>query len=94
MSWAGPAYVERLDARRIAKQHATIRDFMLNKREWLTLSEISLALNYPEASISAQLRHLRKPKFGSYEVRKRRRKSVSPMCGLWEYRVLPKFTLD
>lgn len=51
---------------------------------WRTLSEIARELGYPEASVSAQLRHLRKPEFGSYLVDKRRRKAQS---SVWEYRV-------
>lgn len=56
----------------------------MRDEHWRTLSEIAQVLGYPEASISAQLRHLRKPDFGSYLVDKRRRPN-SP--GYWEYRV-------
>ena len=80
----GPAYVEELDGKRIAKQHEVIRDFMLNNTNWFTLAELHALLQYPEASISAQLRHLRKVRFGSYRVEKRRR-----TVGTWEYTVLP-----
>lgn len=52
---------------------------------WLTLREISELTNYGEASISAQLRHLRKPHFGGHVIVKRRRGSV--MNGAWEYRI-------
>jgi hypothetical protein len=52
---------------------------------WLTLREIADLTNYGEASISAQLRHLRKPYFGAYVVVKRRRGSVTN--GAWEYRI-------
>lgn len=52
---------------------------------WLTLSEIADLTNYGEASISAQLRHLRKPHFGGYVVAKRRRGSVTNAA--WEYRI-------
>jgi hypothetical protein len=40
---------------------------------WMTLREIADLTNYAEASISAQLRHLRKPHFGGYVIVKRRR---------------------
>jgi hypothetical protein len=59
-------------------QFCTIREFMLAvsmRGEWLTLSEIAAQTEYGEASISAQLRHLRKPQFGGYRVEKRRRHS-------------------
>ena len=39
----------------------------------------------PEASASAQLRHLRKPRFGSHTVEKRNRGARE--FGLWEYRL-------
>jgi len=45
--------------------------------------EIS-SLGYPESSVSAQLRHLRKPKFGGHTILKRRRFSGH---GLWEYQL-------
>jgi hypothetical protein len=52
---------------------------------WMTLREIAELTNYGEASISAQLRHLRKPHFGGYVIAKRRR---APMTnGVWEYRI-------
>ena len=79
----GPEYVEELDGARIHKQMDTIREFMLSHwPKWFSLAEIEKALDYPQASISAQLRHLRKPKFGSYNVEKQRRSN-----GTWEYRV-------
>jgi len=78
----GPAYDEAKDGHRIARQHEAIRDLMLDG-QWRTLDEIENELGYPQASISAQLRHLRKPAFGSYTVSKHRR---TP--GTWEYRVL------
>jgi hypothetical protein len=52
---------------------------------WMTLREISELTNYGEASISAQLRHLRKPQFGGYVVVKRRRGTA--MNSAWEYRI-------
>ena len=86
MTTFGPAYDERLDGRRLHRQMDRIRDFMLGlgKRGlWLTLREISLDLSYPEASVSAQLRHLKKARFGGYQMNKRRRSK-----GTWEYQVL------
>lgn len=83
----GPAYEPELDSERIEKQHEAIRDFMLAEPEnghsqWWTLAEIREKLDHPEASISAQLRHLRKAEFGGYKVEKRRRSG-----GTWEYKV-------
>jgi len=80
----GPAFDARVDGERIARQHERIRDYMLPRGgPWRTLAEIAGALEYPEASVSAQLRHLRKPAFGAFVVEKRRRDGA----GLWEYRV-------
>jgi predicted transcriptional regulator len=80
----GPAYSEALDGKRIAAQQEAIRLYML-RREWATLQEIAQDLGFPESSVSAQLRHLRKPEFGGYRVDKRRRGST----GCWEYHVEP-----
>jgi hypothetical protein len=49
---------------------------------WRTLREIEVALGFPQASISARLRDLRKPSFGGFVVKRRRRSS-----GTWEYQV-------
>jgi predicted phage-related endonuclease len=50
---------------------------------WMTLDEIHQATGDPEASISAQLRHLRKYRFGAHDIRKRRRNGGNQ----WEYRL-------
>lgn len=87
MNTYGPAYNEAIDGERIKKQHNHIKEYMLTagkSDKWLTLSEIEGALGYPQASISAQLRHLRKEQFGSFIVNKRRR----ALRGTWEYIVL------
>jgi hypothetical protein len=52
---------------------------------WWTLPQLAAATGYPEASISARIRDLRKPKFGGHTVERRH---VSK--GLWEYRLCPK----
>jgi hypothetical protein len=68
---------------------------------WLTLGEIAEATQFAEASISAQLRHLRKPRHGGHRVEKRRRgrarkAAARKICDrrrgpvIWEYRVLPR----
>ena len=86
-------------------QLAAIRELMLaaaTRGEWLTLAEIADPTEFGEASISAQLRHLRKPCHGHYRVEKRRRRSRLESQGvgagsqdaelygvaLWEYQVL------
>lgn len=79
----GPCFKVPEDGVRLGLQHETIRDIMLSAIEWLTLKEIEYQTGYPQASISAQLRHLRKKKFGGWRVEKRRRDG----CVTWEYRM-------
>ena len=83
MNTFGPAYDEHADGARVRRQMDVIRDYML-RAGWRTLTEISRDLGYPESSVSAQLRHLRKKRFGAYRVPKRRRNEG----GTWEHRVL------
>lgn len=66
----------------------TLCDDESPRAAWMTLREISELTSFGEASISAQLRHLRKPRFGGYVVAKRRRGRVSR--GMWEYRIAGK----
>jgi hypothetical protein len=78
------------------RQRDVLCDVMLSAREcdtWLTLEELAKLTHYPPASISAQLRHLRKPEFGGYGVEKRQRVSGRILRGedfgtVWEYRLL------
>jgi hypothetical protein len=90
------------DAARPDTQLEAIRDLMLAaafRGTWLTLGEIAEFTEFGEASISAQLRHLRKRRFGCYGVEKRRRQNGRPdgvpegaaksEAIVWEYRVLP-----
>jgi hypothetical protein len=86
------------DARRLRSQREVIRDVMLSAAEcdtWLTLGELRALTRYGEASISAQLRHLRKAEYGGYEVIKRHRDGAAPERRMadargecvWEYRL-------
>lgn len=80
----GPAYDPALDHDRLRRQLGRVWDLMRDGR-WRTLYEIAEATGDPETSTSAQLRHLRKPRFGGYVVEKRRRTATG---GTWEYRLL------
>jgi hypothetical protein len=51
--------------------------------QWRTLTQIADATGDPEASVSAQLRHLRKARFGGHTVERRHIGG-----GLYEYRLL------
>jgi len=82
----GPDYVPALDFDRLTNQLARIKYLMIDG-QWRTYKEIAAITRDPEPSISAQLRHLRKKRFGSWVVEKRRRGNRSN--GLFEYRVLP-----
>ena len=79
--FSGPAYDPLVDRERLTKQHARVLDLMRDGH-WRTLQEIASTTGDPEPSIGAQLRHLRKPRFGSYVVTKRRRPA-----GTFEYRL-------
>jgi len=80
----GPTYEPEHDEERLELQIARIKSLMLD-HSWRTLREISNATDDPEASISAQLRHLRKSDRGSYVVEKRARGGRKH--GLYEYRL-------
>jgi hypothetical protein len=77
------------------RQRDVLCDVMLSARQcetWLTLDELAKLTHYPPASISAQLRHLRKPQFGGYEVEKRPRAVGKMLRGedfgtVWEYQL-------
>jgi transcription initiation factor IIE alpha subunit len=77
----GPAFSEKLDGERIRGQLCKLLAFMSDE-QWRTLAEISERTGIPQASASSDLRHLRKERFGSYRVEKRRRSA-----GTWEYAV-------
>lgn len=77
------------------RQRDVLCDVMLSASQcetWLTLDELAKLTHYPPASISAQLRHLRKPEFGGYGVEKRQRASGRILRGedfgtVWEYQL-------
>jgi DNA-binding transcriptional regulator GbsR (MarR family) len=59
---------------------------LMKDQSWRTLAEIETILGYPQASISAQLRHLRKLRFGGHTVEKRRRNDGA----VWEYQLIER----
>jgi len=77
------------------RQRDILSDVMLSAREcetWLTLEELAKLTHYPPASISAQLRHLRKPEYGGFMLDKRPRSIGKGLRGedfgvVWEYRL-------
>ncbi len=91
MRFNGPDYIHKIDSPRLSSQHERIKNVMLDG-QWRTLNEIAEITGDPESSVSAQLRHLRKPRFGSFIIQKRRRGNIG--SGLFEYRLETENQLD
>jgi hypothetical protein len=93
--------VRRKEARprSLRRQRDVLCDVMLAAGQcetWLTLHELARLTGYGEASVSAQLRNLRKPEYGGFLVDKRqrtadevaRREVMRGELGtVWEYRL-------
>lgn len=78
----GATYDHARDGKRLAAQHDRIFEVMRDGR-FRTLQAIAAATGDPEASISARLRDLRKPKFGAHTVKREYLGN-----GLFQYRLL------
>jgi hypothetical protein len=77
----GQTYDDTRDRDRLNRQARLVWRVM-SDGAWHTLGELSAATGgEPEASVSARLRDLRKPRFGSHIIRRR-----YVGGGLWEYR--------
>jgi len=79
----GDDYVHTRDVARLTGQILRVHQFMTDW-QWHTLAQIAAATGAPEASASAQLRNLRKVRFGKWEVSRRHVNG-----GLYEYRLEP-----
>lgn len=77
----GATFEPAKDSVRLAGLLARVKALMSDGR-WRTLAEIRAVVGGTEASVSARLRDLRKPKFGGHTVETRRRDG-----GLWESRL-------
>lgn len=75
------ATVQAEDVPRLSGQLATIAE-LVSDRRWWTLRDLAERAACSEASASARLRDLRKPRFGSHTIERRRRDG-----GLFEYRL-------
>ncbi len=90
----GPEYDPARDKKRLQRQIGRVFHVMRDE-QWRTLDEISEATRShtehgnadPVASVSAQLRHLRKPRFGGHTVN---RKHIT--SGLFRYQLVPNQT--
>ena len=80
----GADYQPDRDNGRLTGQLLRIFDYMKDG-QWRTLSQIATATGDPEPSISAQLRHLRKDRFGGHTVN---REYVDN--GLYRYQLIVK----
>ena len=81
----GPEYEPELDQVRLAGQ--TLRVFnLMRDGKFRTLEEIAVGTGDPAASVSAQLRHLRKDRFGGHTVNRQARGDRSQ--GLFEYQLI------
>jgi len=78
----GTTFIPKLDLGRLGKQMLAVYRVM-EDGQWRTLSELAFATHSPEASVSARLRDLRKARWGSNLVERRRRGQ-----GLHEYRLI------
>lgn len=79
----GPDYIPQRDGERLTKQYIRIFDLMQDGL-WRSLTDIEKITGDPPASISAQLRHMRKPRFGSHKVEKKYAGN-----GLYLYKLTP-----
>lgn len=77
----GVTYEHDKDYKRLKGQVGAVYRVMSDGK-WRTLEEISMTLGFPQASVSARLRDLRKARFGAHEVQRRRFTE-----GQWEYRL-------
>jgi len=84
LRFSGPAYAPALDAARLTNQIERIFALM-SDGAWRSLAAIEAETGDPQASISAQLRHLRKPRFGGHGVERQR----VAESGVWEYKLVP-----
>jgi hypothetical protein len=82
----GDTFEADKDADRLRRQLLAVRAYMADGK-WHTLADIGRGVEAPEASVSARLRDMRKPKFGGHTIA-RRRTNVSN--GTFEYRWVTK----
>lgn len=67
MYFDGETYSHDRDSARLGDQMAAVLSVMADGK-WRTLADIASETNAPEASVSARLRDLRKPRFGGHTV--------------------------
>lgn len=86
MEFDGRTFDKERDGSRLRKQLTAVFDLM-EDGEWRSLAQISEQTGFPEASVSARLRDLRKFKFGGHKV-SRRHRQIAGLFGVWEYQLI------
>ncbi len=84
MRFNGPNYDPEEDNHRLIPQYWRIFKIMEDGK-WRSLRRIEQLSGDPQSSISAQLRHMRKERFGSHTVEKRAKGPRKR--GLWQYKL-------
>ena len=88
--------IRKSGTEKMPTQLDVVRQVMLMAAQyesWMTLEELAKKTHFPEPSISAQIRHLRKADRGAFVVDKRRRTSDEALRTnarerVWEYRIV------
>jgi len=80
----GPEYVPQRDWERLTTQLGRVFDCMKDSN-WRAVEDIAAVTGDPHCSISAQLRHLRKARFGGHTVERKHKGG-----GIYHYRLIPK----
>ena len=90
----GVTFTPEFDRDRLNRQAGDVYDTLAGKYDgsatwdgaprWWTLRELAEFTGHPEASVSARIRDLRKPRFGGLTIERRRRGEGR---GTWEYRL-------
>ncbi len=83
----GATYDPALDEVRLTGQMRDVFE-CLKHRAWVSVTEIAKRTGHPENSVSAQIRNLRKRRFGAWEIQRYRHKS-----GLFLYLLTGKQTI-
>jgi biotin operon repressor len=81
LTFDGATYDPLMDKDRLRSLLGRVFQLMADGK-WRTLAEIRERTGGSEASVSARIRDLRKPKFGGYLVEHRRKAG-----GVWEYQL-------
>jgi hypothetical protein len=84
--FGGDTYEPEHDSVRLGGLLARVEAFMRDGA-WRTLPEIVASCGGTEASVSARLRDLRKPKFGRHTVERRRHPDLAMSAGVFQYRL-------